>query len=134
MQVKKNHFKFLLSIIAISMSTIAFTGSAKAQAPGGMQMQSPEERAAYMSTKMKTELNLTDAQYPQVQGINLKYAQKADSLFKAPGEREEKMPVMQSLQQAKGSELESILTPEQNTKYQAMVKEMLDKAKAKHRD
>jgi|SRR5450432_2409091 len=130
MRVKKMKFKVLFSTMIFTLLTILCLNSVNAQAPGGMQMKTPEERATAITDKMKTELSLTDAQVPQVSAINLKYAQKADSLFKAPGDRSEKMPAMQSLQQSKAAELKGILTPDQYTKYEAMVKEMMDKAKA----
>jgi|SRR5450432_388067 len=132
MRTSKLNFKAIISALAFSFIGMFFTLSVNAQAPGGMQMQTPEQRADTLTSKMKTALMLSDEQLPQVQSVNLKYAQKMDSLYNAPGERTEKMPVMQSMQQDKTAELKTILTPDQYTKYQAMVKEMMDRAKAMH--
>ena len=113
----------MASIVSILMIV---SGTARAQMDS-TAMRTPESRAAMLSDKMKTDLALTDAQYAQVQGVNLKYAQKNDSLFKSPGERSDKMQAMRSSMQAKGDELKAILTPDQFTKYQAMEKEMRQK-------
>lgn len=130
MQAKKFKYRLLASALSICIMSIAFSTSANAQNGNGMMQMSPADRATAQTNKMKTELSLTDAETTQVSAINLKYAQKADSLYKAPGDRSEKMPAMQSIQSSKMAEMQSVLTPDQYTKYQAMVKEMMDKAKA----
>jgi hypothetical protein len=125
MKTKRIYVRVLAMASIISVLMIV-SGTARAQMDS-TAMRTPESRAAMLSDKMKTDLALTDAQYAQVQGINLKYAQKNDSLFKAPGERSDKMQAMRSSMQAKGDELKAILTPDQFTKYQAMEKEMRQK-------
>jgi hypothetical protein len=125
MQIKRIYFRILAMASIVSVLMIV-SGTVRAQTDS-MAMRTPESRAAMLSDKMKTDLTLTDAQYAQVQGINLKYAQKNDSLFKSPGERSDKMQAMRSSMQAKGDELKTILTPDQFTKYQAMEKEMRQK-------
>jgi hypothetical protein len=125
MKTKRLYVRILAMASIVSVLMIS-SGTACAQMDS-MAMKTPESRAAMLSDKMKTDLTLTDAQYAQVQGINLKYAQKNDSLFKSPGERSDKMQAMRSSMQAKGDELKAILTPDQFTKYQAMEKEMRQK-------
>jgi hypothetical protein len=125
MKTRKVYFRLFAMASIVSVLMIV-SGTARAQMDSSA-MRTPESRAAMMSDKMKTDLALTDAQYTQVQGINLKYAQKNDSLFKSPGERSDKMQAMRSSMQAKGDELKAILTPDQFTKYQAMEKEMRQK-------
>ena len=116
----------MLAMASIVSVLLLVSGTAQAQMDSAA-MRTPESRAAMLSDKMKTDLALTDAQYTQVQGVNLKYAQKNDSLFRSPGERSDKMQAMRSSMQAKGDELKAILTPDQFTKYQAMEKEMRQK-------
>ncbi len=88
------------------------------------QMPSAEERAKHETERMKTELNLTSAQNPTVEKINLKYAEKMDTVFKQSGGdfsvAEKKMNEIHSLKRA---ELATILTEDQLKKYDEMVAE-----------
>ncbi|MEJ7645347.1 MAG: hypothetical protein WKF87_12195 [Chryseolinea sp.] len=72
------------------------------------------------SEKMKSELSLNDAQYEGITAINEKYhtkhtALKADSTQS----REQRSAKMKLLRGAQNKEIDSILTPEQKTKWEA---------------
>jgi hypothetical protein len=124
MKIKLIYFRILSISMIISILTIVSTTAARAQMDS---MKTASDRAASMTEKMKTQLSLTDAQYPQVQALNMKYAQKMDSLRSSAGERSTKFPAMKSIQQSKDDELKGILTSDQFTKYQAMEQEMRQK-------
>jgi hypothetical protein len=128
MKNKRVYFRLLTITLIVSAFSI---GSANAQSDS---LKTPESRAASLTDKMKTNLSLTDAQYPQVQALNLKYAQKNDSLFKSPGDRASKFQAMKTTNSAKDDEMKAILTPDQFTKYQAMQQEMREKMRQRYQN
>lgn len=77
---------------------------------------------------MKTELSLTDDQYPSVQAINLKYALKNEDIFKGSDGKFAKYRALKSSQKEKSREIKAILTSDQFKKYEAMMEEMKNNA------
>lgn len=125
----------ILPVLITLLSVASMT--AHAQVADGAKTadstRTAEGRAAALTEKMKTELSLTDAQYPQVQAINLKYAQKNEQIFQGPGGRFAKFKSLKSSQKDKSKEMKAILTPDQYKKYEAMVEEMKNKAKEQYK-
>ena len=93
-----------------------------------------EGRAAALTEKMKTQLALTDDQYPQVQAINLKYAQKNQAIFAGTEGRMAKFRSLQSSQKDKSKEMKAILTKDQYKMYEEMMDEMRQKTREEYKD
>lgn len=96
--------------------------------------KSAEGKAAALTEKMKTQLALTDDQYPQVQAINLKYVQKNQAIFAGTEGRMAKFRSLQSSQKDKSKEMKAILTKDQYKKYEEMMDEMKQKAREEYMD
>ena len=94
------------------------------RARGLYKHSTPEERAAFQTDRMKTDLNLSDEQTAKVKEINLKYAKENQEVFKSDITREEKKNKMHELYEQKQNELKTVLTAEQYEKLQAEKKEM----------
>jgi len=88
-----------------------------------------EGRASALTEKMKTELSLTETQYPQVQSINLKYAQKNEEIFKGSEGKFAKFKALKASQKDKSKEMKAVLDKGQFKKYEEMMEEMKNKAK-----
>jgi len=99
----------------------------------GVKAQSADStRAATLTEKMKSELSLTDDQVPQVQAINLKYAQKNQEIWTGTGGRFAKFKALKSSQKDKNKEMKAVLDKDQYKKYEAMQQEMKDKAREEY--
>lgn len=105
-----------LIIVTILLSSFHFLKAQSLENPG-----TPEERAEKMTTKMKEELALTKDQIPKVKALNLKYA--------AITQKEVIDPKLNTwamynkgmkINKKKEAELQSLLTKDQWTKYEAM--------------
>ena len=115
--------------ILLAMSIGAKAQSADStRTPQGHEA-TPESRAAALTEKMKTELSLTDDQVPQVQTINLKYAQKNQEIWAGTDGRFAKFKALKSSQKNKSKELKAVLDKTQYKKYETMQQEMKDKAR-----
>lgn len=114
----KNGTKTALMLIAV---LFCCAGTVAAQ---DSLRTSPEARAKGLTDKMKTELALSDDQYGNVYGINLKYAQKNQTIMKGSGNKLSKFQTLRSQNEAKTKELKAVLTKEQFDKYQKMQKEL----------
>jgi hypothetical protein len=83
-----------------------------------------EEKASAQTTKMKTELNLTDEQVPKVKEINLGIIQKNESIMSnATMSDSEKRGIVQSNNEARKAMLKNVLTSEQYTKLELIIAE-----------
>ena len=96
--------------------------------------RTPEGRAAALTEKMQTKLALTGDQVPQVQAINLKYAQKNQQILTGSDGRFAKFRALKSSGKDKDKELKAVLDKDQYKKYQAMQQEMKDKAREAYRN
>jgi len=119
--------KIQLSTVFLAVSLLA--GAATASAQSTDSTRTAEARASKLTEKMKTELALTDEQYPKVQAINLKYAQKNEDIFREGGGRFAKFRALKSSQKDKSKEMKAVLTSDQYKKYEQMMDEMKNKAK-----
>ena len=116
--------KILFAAVALIFSVSMF-----AQAPqrGERREFKPEEMATRMADGMKKELNLNDEQYKSVYNLYLKRGEemKARRDKGQQGQqvdREARREEMKKNQEAMNAELKQILTPEQYTKYEEMLK------------
>lgn len=116
--------KILFAAVALIFSVSMF-----AQAPqrGERREFKPEEMATRMADGMKKELNLNDEQYKSVYNLYLKRGEemKARRDKGQQGQqvdREARREEMKKNLEAMNAELKKILTPEQYTKYEEMLK------------
>ena len=102
--------------------TVALAVIAKAQGPG--QMPSPEDRLANMASK----LNLTDDQKAKIKPILEDEAKQMQSLRDDTSTpRMQKMQKMKSIHDSHSTQINALLTPDQQTKYAEMQKEAMEK-------
>ena len=81
-----------------------------------------EEKATAQTTKMKTELGLSDNQATQVKEINLGIIQKNEGVMSNTGFSEtQKKEVIKSNNEARMSMLKNVLTSEQYTKLELSI-------------
>jgi hypothetical protein len=109
----------LVFIVAMMIGTIVFAQGAK---PG----MKDEGRLEHM----KTVLSLNDSQYASIKDINKKYDQRRTALKSQTPAGQANYEVMRSLRDEKRKEVESVLTPEQKTKWETYRKEQAEKRKA----
>lgn len=104
---------------------LLFFAPAKAQTmdAAALKKSTPQQRADWQNKMMKDDLRLTDAQYLQVSKLNLEYAQKIQPLLTSDENRFSKGMKARSIMKEKDAKLKAILTGEQYTNYQKIVKE-----------
>ncbi len=111
-------------VALLSLSVLfALTMTLKGQPGGGMP--SAEDMAKRETEQMKSTVGVTQDQLPQVEAINLKYAQKRSELFQnGPGGDFEQIRLkMQEMQKQQRAEFEKVLTADQLKKYDTMMEE-----------
>jgi Spy/CpxP family protein refolding chaperone len=87
-------------------------------------------QAGKQAEKMKAELGLDDKQYASVKGINERFAKKRMALRSdSTLAREKKITELKSLRTERKNEIESVLTPEQETKWSNYKKAQVEKRK-----
>src|SRR5882724_6334463 len=118
----------------VLMIMIAMISAASVRAQSAEGPNTAETRAAALTEKMKTELSLTDDQYPQVQALNLKYAQKNAEIFKGSDGKFAKFRALKSSQKAKNKEMKVILNKDQYKRYEKMVEEMKNNAMEQYKE
>lgn len=116
--------KLLLAAVALMFSVSMF---AQQLQRGERREFKPEEMATRMADGMKKELNLNDEQYKSVYNLYLKRGEemKARRDKGQQGQqvsREARREEMKKNQEAMNAELKKILTAEQYTKYEEMLK------------
>ena len=116
--------KILFAAVALIFSVSMF-----AQQPqrGERREFKPEEMATRMADGMKKELNLNDEQYKSVYNLYLKRgeemkARRDKGLQGQQVNREARREEMKKSQETMNTELKKILTAEQYTKYEEMLK------------
>jgi predicted metal-dependent peptidase len=113
--------KFLFTIVALLLSASTFS-----QQPQRREFK-PEEMATRMADGMKKELNLNDEQYKSVYNLYLKRGEEMKAR-REKGEqnqqvdREARREEMKKSQEALNAELQKILTTEQYSQYEEMLK------------
>lgn len=113
--------KFLFTIVALLLSASTFS-----QQPQRREFK-PEEMATRMADGMKKELNLNDEQYKSVYNLYLKRGEEMKAR-REKGEqnqqvnREARREEMKKNQEVLNAELQKILTTEQYSLYEEMLK------------
>ena len=113
--------KFLFTIVALLLSASTFS-----QQPQRREFK-PEEMATRMADGMKKELNLNDEQYKSVYNLYLKRGEEMKAR-REKGEqnqqvnREARREEMKKSQEVLNAELQRILTTEQYSQYEEMLK------------
>ena len=113
--------KFLFTIVALLLSASTFS-----QQPQRREFK-PEEMATRMADGMKKELNLNDEQYKSIYNLYLKRGEEMKAR-REKGEqnqqvnREARREEMKKSQEALNAELQRILTSEQYSQYEEMLK------------
>lgn len=82
---------------------------------------------------MKTNLQLTEAQIPQVKDINLKYANKSEEILNSSQGKMQKAKAAKAQEKAKDEELKQVFTEEQFKTYSAKKTELKKKLKGEAR-
>lgn len=101
---------------------VGITAVSRAQGGGGRR--SPEEQAK----NLQTQLKLNDDQTTKITAIYKAQAAKRDSIRTASnGDRDAMMKAMMPLMQSTSTQIKAILTPEQATAYDTMMKERMDR-------
>lgn len=126
MKIRQTDLRILFAFAFMGLSILFSTLPANAQSSDSTG--TPEARAAALTEKMKLQLPLTAAQYPKVQAINLKYAQKNEAIFKGTEGKFAKFRSMKSSQNEKSKEMKALLSKDQYKKYAEMMEEMKSKA------
>lgn len=113
--------KFLFTIVALLLSASTFS-----QQPQRREFK-PEEMATRMADGMKKELNLNDEQYKSVYNLYLKRgeemkARREKGQQSQQVDREARREEMKKSQEALNAELQKILTNEQYSQYEEMLK------------
>ncbi len=91
--------------------------------PNKTEPKSPEERAAFQTEKMASELQLSDTQKEQVYTINLGIAQKNEGIRTSNFSEEEKRSIIKSNREAQIEMLKNVLTAAQFEKMRENFKE-----------
>jgi protein CpxP len=103
---------FLVGITAVS------------RAQGGGQRRSPEEQAK----QLQTQLSLNDDQTAKITTIYKDQAVKRDSIRTASnGDRQAMMTAMMPLMKSTGDKIKAILTADQATAYDKLMKDRMDR-------
>jgi len=105
---------------------------------GAQAQQQPSGDAEVWANKltdwMKKNLTLSDAQVPQVQEINLKYANKLYALKRNTIPRRQKLEMLKDNDIAKDEEMKKVLTADQFKTYQAKKEEIKKQLKHKMKE
>jgi len=128
--------KTLCLILLVLSGTTLFAqhgdGSGQGNGMGGGngmgRNATPEQRAKRQTEMMKDNLDLTAAQEPKVQAINLKYANKMQDVRKMTDTAAQRKSAM-ALNKQKETELKAILTANQFKEYQKMMAEFMARRK-----
>ena len=130
MKKTKNQIRALL--LCTFTALIFSIPAAKAQtgdAAAALKNTTPEQRAQFQTSLMKTKLKLDSAQTLKISDINLKYAKKNDELMKGDGRKFKMMRDMMAIQKDKNADLKKVFTDDQYKQYVAMEDEMKEKMK-----
>jgi hypothetical protein len=125
----KTNNKFLIAIL-IAIANLLTMGHLMAQTTiSNMKDATPEQRAQFQTTMMKSKLSLDSGQITKIQAINLKYAQKFQPILKSSDGKLSKFRQVKALQKQKDAELQTVFTKDQYKKYQDFEEEMKSKMK-----
>lgn len=119
---------------ALLLIITAFFTSLNLFAQQDFNKKTPEERAQKQSERMKKSLDLSDEQYQQIYDIFLKHITDADKIRNSSSVNEDKSgkkEELKALRKTTHSKINTVLTPEQQVKFEQLLKEMKEKRKGK---
>lgn len=93
--------------------------------------KTPEQKAEKMAKKMQEKLSLSDAQYKSVYDLALNTINQRASLKANGSDKETRRAEMKSLMEKQESQLKTILSSDQWTKWESLKTEMKNKHKNK---
>jgi len=123
----------LLRAATLGLLLIASAITASAQLDK-LKNTTPQERAKAQTLFMKSKLDLTEAQLPKVEALNLKYAEKLDPVIKGSAGPLVKMQEFRQANEDKEAEMKGILSPDQFQRYLAAKQEMREKVGSEMRE
>ena len=116
-----NFSKKMIFCAALVVALFSVT-STFAQQGGGMDTAAMRQRQEARMAKMKTDLNLSQAQADSVKAISMEFNAKRRDVFMDPANqglsREDRMAKMQPLTDAMNARLQTALGPDMYKKYQ----------------
>lgn len=118
----------LLTLTIVSLLTIASTLNLKAQT------LDPQQEAKQFTEKQKTELSLTDEQYPKVEAINVAFFTTVDSLKSTDASKMAKLKTLKKADEARTDSLKKILTDEQYAKFKKQRSENKKEFKGRYKN
>jgi hypothetical protein len=123
----------LLRAATLGLLLIASAITASAQLDK-LKNTTPQERAKAQTMFMRSKLDLTEAQLPKVEALNLKYAEKLDPVIKGSAGPLVKMQEFRQANEDKEAEMKGILSPDQFQRYLAAKQEMREKVGSEMRE
>ena len=120
--------------VALTLLLMLAGQLAMAQNASATQDKTPQERAKFQTTIMKSKLGLDSVQLNRVEAINLKYALKNEPVIKSGDSKLSKFKQLRSSQKEKDAELQKTFTAEQYKQYQASQQEMKARLKEKREE
>lgn len=117
----KQRIIFLALLLFITTMSIAQAPQEQGKQPNS------EEMVKRQTEQMVKELTLNETQKTKVEAINKKFGTKMSETLKAAGgDREKTREQMKTLRKDRDTELKSVLTAEQYTKYQEFEKKKME--------
>ncbi|MFI5211937.1 MAG: hypothetical protein ACHQIH_03570 [Ignavibacteria bacterium] len=120
--------------IAFLIVLTAFLSSINLFSQQDFNKKTPQERAQKQSERMMKALDLSDEQYRQVYDIFLIHITDADNIRNSSSvndDKDLKKEKLKSLRESTHAKINAVLTPEQQVKFEQIIKEMKEKHKGK---
>ncbi|MEM8660219.1 MAG: hypothetical protein AAGF35_04980 [Pseudomonadota bacterium] len=122
--------KKILKLFAAILLVLALPAASLAQM-SELQNSTPEQRAEIQDKWMQDNLSLDEKTTEAVSAINLKYAKETQTLIDSDSPNLQKLKAFRSSAKAKDAELESVLSPEQYSQYEAKKSELQSQIREK---
>jgi methionine-rich copper-binding protein CopC len=107
--------------------------AAQAQSREDLKQSTPEQRAQLQTEYLKNNLHLDEQQTQKVADINLKSAQKMESVLNGSGGKLSKMKTAKNINKEKEAGYKEVLTSEQYKQYQELKEDMKEKMKERRK-
>jgi periplasmic protein CpxP/Spy len=126
--------QIFLAVVLLAISS--FNSYAQGKLEELMEQTTPQERAEMQTKNMTEMLSLTEDQKEKVGTVNLRYAERMQSVHNSGQGRLQRLRQMKAISGEKDLELKKIFTPAQYEKYSRHKEEMKEnmRAKAKERN
>lgn len=134
MTMKTNVILALLVSTFVSVQACAQTAATdeptRTERRERLAASTPEQRADRQTAQMKRQLSLTAEQETTIAAINLKYAQKAQSLLTSGDRDRATLKQARTAMQEKDGELKTVLSSEQYKQYETLKDEQRNRIRA----